>query len=239
MQYRSIHFSSPSDDPQEQKERTGDIVLDGVEVRVLGCLLEKESTTPDYYPLTLNSLVSACNQKTSRDPVVSYTEGTVQTGLEGLQTKGLVHRVTTSDGRVPRYRHVFLGAYGINRAQGAALCILMLRGPQTEGEIRQRSGRLYEFASLQEVEETLQSLMAPQPRPLVAKLERQAGTKEPRYVHLFSGEVAYAPAAPAEVSGPAEATEQRIAGLEEEVERLQQRVENLEAQLAEFRKQFE
>lgn len=238
MQYRTIHFGS-SDHPQEQAERAGDVTLDDVEVRVLGCLVEKESTTPDYYPLTLNSLLSACNQKTSRAPVVSYTEGTLQAALDALQTKGLVHRITTADGRVPRYRHVFLEAYGINRAQGAALCVLMLRGHQTEGEIRQRSGRIYEFASLQEVEETLQSLTAPRDRPLVTKLERQAGTKEPRYAHLLSGNVSVVPVEPAKDPGSGESTDLRIEALEQEVKDLRERVERVEAQLAEFRKQFE
>jgi uncharacterized protein YceH (UPF0502 family) len=238
MQYRTIHFGS-SDQLQEQAERVGDVTLDDVEVRVLGCLVEKESTTPDYYPLTVNSLLSACNQKTSRDPVVSYTEGTVLTALDGLQAKGLVHRITTSDGRVPRYRHVFLEAYGVNRAQGAALCVLMLRGHQTEGEIRQRSGRIYDFASLQEVEETLQSLMALPERPLVTKLERLAGTKEPRYAHLLSGNVSAAQVESSEDSVSVEGADARIETLEQEVEGLRQRVENLEAQLVEFRKQFE
>ncbi len=237
MEYRTIHFSSPSDASKEQDEPLADINLDDIEVRVLGCLVEKESTTPDYYPLTLNSLVSACNQKTSRDPVVSYADEAVRAALETLQAKGLVHRITTSDGRVPRFRHVFFEAYEINKAQAAALCVLMLRGPQTEGEIRHRSGRLYEFASLQEVEETLQSLITTPSRPRVAKLERQAGTKEPRYAHLLSGGMTVVQTTPAAESKQRAAS--RVEILEQEVDGLRQRVEKLETQLAQFRKQFE
>ena len=218
---------------------TGEVVLDEVEIRVLGCLVEKEKTTPDYYPLTRNALLSACNQKSSRDPVVSYNEQTVVASLESLRERGLVHLITTSDGRVPRYRHVFSEALQLSRPQNAALCLLMLRGPQTIGEIRQRSARLYDFASLEEVEDTLKELASRPVQPLVVKLARQAGTKEPRYAQLLSGpagEAAQPEPAPQE---PAPGDREQLQLLEAEVEKLRGQVEQLRAQFEIFQKQFE
>ena len=249
MQYRTIHFNDPAEEPRDSVPPAGSLLLSDEEVRVAGCLVEKETTTPDYYPLTLNALLSACNQKSSRDPVVSYSEQTVREALESLREKGLVHVITTSDGRVPRYRHVFVEALRLTRAQAAALCVLMLRGPQTPGEIRQRTGRLYEFASLEEVEETLRELMSREAQTLAVRLERQAGTKESRYAHLLAGEVSGA-AAPGAVDAPTDKTtssageriqtlQEEVASLREQIGELERHIGDLQAQFAEFRKQFE
>jgi uncharacterized protein len=249
MQYRTIHFNDPAEDPRESVAAVDSLLLSEEEVRVAGCLVEKETTTPDYYPLTLNALLSACNQKSSREPVVAYSEQTVREALESLREKGLVHVVTTSDGRVPRYRHVFVEALRLTRTQAAALCVLMLRGPQTPGEIRQRTGRLYEFASLEEVEETLRELMNREPQTLAVRLERQAGTKESRYAHLLAGEVSGA-AAPGALDAPTDRAtpsageriqtlQEDVASLREHIGELQGQIGDLQTQFAEFRKQFE
>jgi uncharacterized protein YceH (UPF0502 family) len=213
---------------------------------VLGSLFEKENTTPDYYPLTLNALVAACNQKSSRDPVVSYSEDQVQGALDSLREKGLSRMITSSEGgRVPRYRHVFAEAFSLNQAQAAALCVLMLRGPQTAGEIRGRTNRIYEYASLAEVQETLDELAHRIPRALVAQLPRQAGTKEPRYAHLFGGPIdaeAMASLRPEGASSETpvdDDTRQRIGKLESEVESLRAEIDDLKQAWEAFRKQFE
>ncbi len=222
------------------------VVLSPEEIRVLGSLFEKENTTPDYYPLTLNALVAACNQKSSRDPVVSYSDDTVMTALDSLREKGLSRVITSSEGgRVPRYRHVFAEAFSLKQPEAAALCVLMLRGPQTVGEIRGRTNRIYDFASLAEVQETLDELAQRIPRPLVVQLARQAGTKESRYAHLLGGEPPEAePPHPRGVAiEAAEPTSsefgQRVERLESEVETLRGEVEELKGALEVFRKQFE
>lgn len=246
MQYRTVRMAPPS---QRGTDATGfdpEVILSPEEIRVLGALVEKENTTPDYYPLTLNALVAACNQKSSRDPVVSYTDDTVQTALDALREKGLSRVITSSEGgRVPRYRHLFAEAFSLNQPQAAALCVLMLRGPQTVGEIRGRTNRIYDYASLAEVQETLDELAHRVPRPLVVQLARQAGTKEPRYAHLLSGTVEAETAvnprtsvAPPEPAADQE-TGQRIANLESEVESLRAEVNELKQALEGFRKQFE
>ncbi|HDH53322.1 MAG TPA: DUF480 domain-containing protein, partial [Nitrospirae bacterium] len=166
-----------------------DIVLNDIEVRILGCLIEKETATPDYYPLTLNSLVNACNQKSNRSPVVSYEETSVVRGLDGLHEKGLSEKIYKSDSRVPKYQHLFTRKFNLSPGEAAVLCVLMLRGPQTTGEIRGRSDRIYKFDSLNEVEEVLNGLMDKE-QPMLIKLPRRIGRKEPRYMHLFSGEAA-------------------------------------------------
>jgi hypothetical protein len=223
-----------------------DVILSAEEIRVLGSLFEKENTTPDYYPLTLNALVAACNQKSSRDPVVSYSEGTVQSALDSLREKGLSRVITSSEGgRVPRYRHVFAEAFSLNQPQAAALCVLMLRGPQTVGEIRGRTNRIYDYASLAEVQEALDELAHRVPRPLVVQLTRRPGTKESRYAHLLSGESAEeletSPSRGGETASAASAdeTQQRVEKLESEVENLRAEVEELKQTLEVFRKQFE
>src|ERR671912_1254989 len=175
--------------------------LDEVEVRVLGALVEKQLATPDYYPLTLNALVNACNQISNRDPVVSYDERTVERAVDSLRGKNLAYVFYGSESRVPKYKHVMTEIFRLPAPELAAMCVLMLRGPQTVGEVRGRTGRLYEFADLREAEETLDGL-ARRDDPLVAKLPRQAGRKEARYAQLLSGQ----PAVEEEPEGQASAT---------------------------------
>ena len=201
-----------------------DNILTDIEVRVLGALIEKEITTPDYYPLTLNALVAACNQSSNRNPVMHLDETAVMDATEGLREKQLLHRVDRGDSRVVKYRHVLYEAMNWGRPVIAVMCVLMLRGPQTVGEIRTRTGRLYDFTSLDEVELTLSSLMSGD-SPLVTRLARQAGQKEIRYAQLLSGEVRFTEIEP-------EPEIDRIGKLEKEIEDLKQ-------QFAEFRKQFE
>lgn len=163
-------------------------ILNDVEVRILGCLIEKEITTPEYYPITLNALTNACNQKSNRDPVVLYEQTTVVRGLDRLRDKDLAIAVHEAGSRVPKYKHSFREKFGLTEQEVAILCELMLRGPQTIGEIRSRANRMYNFKEgLKEVEEILQGLMERE-EPRVVKLPRQAGKKENRYMHLFSGE---------------------------------------------------
>jgi uncharacterized protein YceH (UPF0502 family) len=200
--------------------------LTDTEVRVLGALIEKEITTPDYYPMSLNALVAACNQSSNRNPVMHLEEGAVADAMESLREKGLAHRVDRGESRVVKYRHVLYEAMNWGRPVIAVMCVLMLRGPQTVGEIRTRTNRLYDFTSLDEVELTLNSLMAGD-SPLITRLPRQSGQKEVRYAHLLSGEVSFT-----EVQAEVEPEEDRIGKLEKEVE-------DLKRQFQEFRKQFE
>src|ERR1700683_54398 len=164
------------------------IQLDDVEVRVLGALMEKEVATPEYYPLSLNALVNACNQKSNREPVVAYDEDTVETALDGLRAKGLAVRISGQDMRVPKHAHRLSEVINLGRREAAVLCVLMLRGPQTTGELRGRTERLYQFDDLEAVDACLARLMEWEPEPLVARLPRQVGYKEVRYAHLLSGE---------------------------------------------------
>ena len=217
-------------------------ILNPVEVRVLGSLIEKQITTPEYYPLTLNALTNACNQISNRDPVVSFDEKTVVRALESLREKQLVWMVTGS-GRVPKYEHRLTEALSLAEQEIAVLCVLMLRGPQTPGEIRGRTGRLYEFQELSEVDLTLEALMSAQPQPLVVKLPRQAGMKESRHAHLLSGEVRVEEQEPAPRLEAAalevRAENERIARLEESLESLRQELTELKQQFLDFKKQFE
>ena len=163
------------------------IQLTEIEARVLGCLIEKAFTTPDYYPLTLNALANACNQKSNRNPVMSLEETSVVRGLDDLRKKGLSEKVHKADSRVPKYQHLFMSKFNLSRSQTAVLCELMLRGPQTTGEIRSRADRMNRFQDLNEVEEILSGLMQGD-EPMVIRLPRMAGQKERRFMHLFSGE---------------------------------------------------
>jgi uncharacterized protein len=206
-----------------------DFILNDEEVRVLGSLIEKEITTPEYYPLSLNALVAACNQSSNRNPVVHYEETTVARALDGLREKKLVHFVDRAESRVTKYRHVVYETLNLGRPAIALMCVLMLRGPQTPGEMRTRTGRLYDFSGLDQVETTLNSLTAGE-SPLVVRLPRQSGQKELRYAHLLSGEVKFVEAAPE--AEPQLDTLERIGRLEKEVEDLKEQFEN-------FRKQFE
>ncbi|HZM86803.1 MAG TPA: YceH family protein [Blastocatellia bacterium] len=218
-----------------------DHILTSVEVRVLGSLIEKEITTPEYYPLTLNALVNACNQISNRDPVVSFDEMTVARALESLREKKLAWMVT-GVGRVPKYEHRFTEALQLAAQEVAVLCVLMLRGPQTVGEIRGRTTRLYEFKELEEVELTLQALLSAQP-PLALKLPRQPGTKESRYAHLLAGAVQIEEREVAPRLEPATVAirqeNERLAALEDETAQLRSDLQELKQQFLDFKKQFE
>ena len=215
--------------------------LNEIEVRVLGSLIEKQITTPEYYPLTLNALVAACNQKNNRNPVTSYAESEIDDALFSLRDKNLAYVFHGSTSRVPKYKHVVPEVMHLSSAEVAALCVMMLSGPQTVGEIRTRGSRLYEFAGLEEVEETLRSLSGREGEPLVTKLPRQPGQKEARFAHLLSGEpsVEQIVEAAAERRPRSASDADRIASLEETVKDLSQRMEELTAQFEEFKKQFE
>jgi uncharacterized protein YceH (UPF0502 family) len=219
-----------------------DVLLNAVEARVLGSLIEKELTTPEYYPLTLNALVNACNQISNRDPVVAYDEKMVVRALESLREKQLAWMVTGAGSRVPKYEHRLVEQLKLAEQEIAVLCVLMLRGPQTIGEIRGRTGRMYEFKELAEVEMTLDSLTSALP-PLVMKLPRQPGMKESRYAHLLAGEVHIEEAPAAARLEPAtlevRAENERLAKLEIEVELLRQELAELKQQFLDFKGQFE
>ncbi len=190
--------------------------LDPIEARVLGALIEKEATTPEYYPLSLNALVNACNQKSNRDPVVDYDDATVEDALDRLREKKLA-LVITGSGRVTKYAQRISETLNLGRRELAVLCVLLLRGPQTLGEIKDRSDRMFSFADLSETESVLDKLADSPEGGLVRKLPRQAGQKEARYVHLLSGEPAIIEAG---ASVPAAAPPTRIAQLEEELKQL-------------------
>jgi len=167
---------------------SSNIVLNAVEVRVLGALIEKDATTPDYYPLSLNALVNACNQKSNRDPVMTLDEGAVRDALEGLHARGLAGPAGGADSRVTKYEHRVYDVLKLGRREVAVLCELLVRGAQTPGELRGRAERVHPFESIEDVHSTLQRLIQREP-PLVAMLPRQPGTKESRYAHLMAGEV--------------------------------------------------
>jgi uncharacterized protein YceH (UPF0502 family) len=231
---------------QWENERV-DFILHPAEARVLGSLLEKDITTPEYYPLTLNALIAASNQKSNRDPVVSYDDQVVTRALESLRAKGFVSSVVGGHNRVPKYAHRFSERLNLGRRELAILCELMVRGPQTPGELRNRASRMYPFSDLDEVETCLRGLMERAPDPLVTRLPHAPGTKEARYAHLLSGEPAVPAAAPVEADAPLPfsmaATEagdpNRLARLEEEVSSLRDEVSQLRQQIEEFRRQFE
>jgi uncharacterized protein YceH (UPF0502 family) len=215
------------------------INLPDTEVRVLGSLIEKQLTTPEYYPLTLNALVAACNQKSNRDPVVSYDETTVTGALDSLRDKNLVYVFYGSNSRVVKYKHMFPNVFELAAPEVAVMAVLMLRGPQTIGELRERTGRLHEFASMGQVQETLDDL-ARRDEPLVVKLERQPGQKDARYAHLLAGEIDVASLSVARerpTSGGAQ--NERMEKLEAEIERLKDDLAAFREEVAEFRKQFD
>jgi uncharacterized protein YceH (UPF0502 family) len=223
-----------------------EITLSAEEARVTGALIEKQVTTPEYYPLTLNALVNACNQISNRDPVVSYDDATVARALESLRDKRLAREVRTADGRVPKYRQVIEELYPLSRAELAVVCVLLLRGPQTPGELRARTERLYPFSDISFVEATLEGLAegAEQRPPLAVKLPRQPGRKESRYAHLLSGPVEADETPERAETGARSAAgraagDERAARLEEEVRALRAGLEELRREFAEFRKQFD
>ena len=213
-----------------------DILLNDIEVRVLGSLLEKSMTTPDYYPLSLNALTNACNQKSNREQVVSYDETTVVRALDSLREKQLV--VLSASSRVPKYAEVFVEIRKLVKREASLLMALLLRGPQTMGELRSRTERIYRFEKLSEVEATLNELSE---SGYVTRLPRMAGRKEPRYAHLFAGDVEIETDAPAPEPAAiiVRAENERIAALEEETHRLRQQFDKLQSAFEAFRKEFE
>jgi hypothetical protein len=213
------------------------------EIRVLGCLVEKESTTPEYYPLSLNALVNACNQKSNREPVMSLDEAAVRNALRSLSDQALV-RSAGNESRVAKYEHRLNELYNFHRHEIAVLCVLFLRGPQTPGELRTRAERMYAFEDLEAVHSALNLLMRREP-PLVKVLPRQPGTKESRYMHLFAGDMAPEVLGESErttggpIASASAADAERIAQLEVEVDALRRELETLREQFASFQKQFQ
>lgn len=217
------------------------IILNPAECRVLGALVEKDITTPDYYPLSLNALVNACNQKNNREPVTNFDEETVRLALRNLSDKNLAGLARGADGRVAKYEHHLQEVFNFTRRETAIMCVLLLRGPQTPGELRGRGERMHPFEDLEDVLTGLQQLMRREP-PLAKALGRRPGTKEIRYAHLLSGDVeaweppdAYANVGHSESSGDSE----RVTHLEEQVAALRQEIAEMKQQMAEFKKQFE
>jgi uncharacterized protein YceH (UPF0502 family) len=216
------------------------IILNEVECRVLGSLVEKEAATPEYYPLSLNALVNACNQKSNRDPVMNLDEAAVREALHSLEQQSLVRSVSRADSRVTKYEHRLQEAYNFYRHEIAILCLLLLRGPQTPGELRSRSERLHSFDDLGAVQSSLQHLMKREP-PLVKTLPRPPGTKEARYAHLLSVDVAQAEQEPRVQIEARESSVDgdRVRKLEGEIAALKNEMADLKQQFALFRKQFE
>ena len=228
--------------------------LTDIEARILGALIEKEITTPEYYPLSLNALVNACNQKSNRAPEMHLDDDAVLQALRTLEQKSFAGKGDNMDGRVKKYEHRLADVFNFTRPEAAVLCELLLRGPQTPGELRSRAERMHHFDDLDAVNSTLRHLIERDP-PLAKLLLRQPGTKEARYTHLLSGDMNAAaesesapppstksviafPSAMASAA-PASSVVDRIAGLEQKVSALQQEISDLKLQLANFRKQFE
>ncbi len=199
------------------------------EARVLGCLIEKERTTPEYYPLTLNALLNACNQKTNRDPVVQYDEQTIEIALDGLNRKGLVSNVSGAGLRAKKFLHLIEAKLGIGSAESAVLCVLLLRGAQTPGEIRGRTGRMHEFAELSELESLLDQ-MTTSDAPLVMQLPKLPGTKEYRYIQLLTGEL--------DLTQMEHASTYSTTPASSTLDELRSEVQELREEIAELRKKF-
>lgn len=215
-----------------------DIMLDETEVRILGCLMEKEMTTPEYYPMSLNALTNACNQKSNRNPVVSYDETVVTKGLERMQGKNLARKTHGAGSRVPKYLHTVLDHFDLSKQEMAILCELLLRGPQTAGELRSHGERMSPFEKLEEVEQTLQGLMEHVPQ-LAIKLPRETGRKERRYMHLCSGVGGTARMEPDSADEPAvPPAQETTVRLEEEIAELRRELEELRQAFAAFKAQF-
>jgi len=213
--------------------------LEPVEVRVIGALIEKELSTPDHYPLSLNALTAACNQSSNRDPVMALEEVAVSQAIDTLRRQGLVRSIQAIGSRVPKYQHLLAEAGELTRAELAVLSVLTLRGPQTQAEVRTRAARLMPGDDSTGVDAALEGLMTREPQPVVTRLARRPGQKEPRYAHLLAGDVTEAiDVAPLQPQSTATAAE-RITALEELVQELRHEVADLRSQLAAFRKQFE
>jgi uncharacterized protein YceH (UPF0502 family) len=215
-------------------------VLNDIEVRILGSLVEKQVTTPEYYPLTINALTLACNQKNNRNPVTSYSENQVAQAVENLRELNLAYVFYGSTSRVPKYKHVMPEVLHLSQTQLALMCVLLLRGSQTVGELRERASRLYEFSSLEEVEETLNSLISREPETLVKRLPRQPGQKETRFAHMLAGEppVEAATEEPSPRRTISRETD-RLSSIQEDVSALKTQMEELRLQFENFKKQFE
>jgi uncharacterized protein YceH (UPF0502 family) len=214
--------------------------LNAIETRVLGSLIEKDITTPDYYPLSLNALVNACNQKNNRDPVMNLDEQSVRDALTTLQERRLAGPASGADSRVPKYEHRLQEVFNFDRREIAIVCVLLLRGPQTPGELRSRTERMYHFETLDDVISTLDRLAQRDPS-LAGILPRQPGTKESRYAHLLSGELPDLNAAQPHMPATAgqNSAGDRLTTLEQEVSHLRQELSEVQQQLAAFRRQFE
>lgn len=212
--------------------------LNVIEARVLGALIEKQVTTPEYYPLTLNALTLACNQKNNRHPVTTFTEAEVMDALESLRQKNLAYVYHGSTSRVPKYKHVATEVLHLNPGELGLVCVLLLRGPQTIGELRDRTARFYEFSSLEEVEQSLKSLATRDTDPLVVKLPVQSGQKEARYMHLLAGEIDIEELEKVEPERRRSSSD-RVGELEQQVAALRAEVADLRTQFDSFKKQFE
>lgn len=219
------------------------IVLNAMEARVLGSLIEKQVTTPEYYPLTLNALTNACNQKNNRDPVLELEETTVVRAIDSLREKSLVSTVTGAGIRVPKYKHNFDETFALSRSEVAIMCVLLLRGPQTTGELRSHTGSMYSFESINDVETALTTLIQRENIPLVRKLPRQAGQKEQRYIHILTNDTGPTKedylALPELARLHVIAENERIAQLEKDAAEFRQQINELQKQFNEFKKQFE
>ncbi len=219
-----------------------DVVLNEYELRVLGALVEKQIATPDYYPLSLNALMNGCNQKSHRDPVVSYDEATVARAIDGLKEKKIIYVFHGSEARVPKYGHLFPKAYELNEVEVAVMCVLILRGPQTPGELRSRTSHLHNIEQLSDVETTLQSLSSRE-QPLVVRMARLPGARESRYAHLFGGPVSVddVTASPkTELATPRVPVDDgRLARFEEEIRSMRREIDELKQEFAKFKSQFE
>ncbi len=202
------------------------------EARIIGSLIEKEFTTPEYYPLTINSLTNACNQKSSRNPVVSFDEILVEIEVQKLRDKALISKVTGPELRVPKYRQIFTQHYNLTKPQTAVLCVLLLRGAQTIGEIKGRCYRIYEFMDLAETEEVLEGLIKIENGPFVIKLPKELG-KENRYTHLFCGE----PLLSEQIKEPS--INERLASIEKEVDTIKEMYSSLKTEFERFKKSFD
>ncbi len=214
-------------------------IINEIEARVLGSLVEKQLTTPEYYPLTLNALTAACNQKSNREPVMSLGETELLAAIDSLREKNLVYLYYGSTSRTVKYKHMLPNVFDLDPAGTAVIALLLLRGPQTVGELRGRSDRLYEFGGLDEVQAALDDL-ANRNEPLVLRLERQPGQKESRYAHLLSGEVDQAAIATvASVARSSGGSNERIEKIENDLESVRLELEQFKQEFAEFRKQFE
>ena len=221
--------------------RATNVLLTETEARVLGSLVEKDITTPDYYPLSLNALVNACNQKSNREPVMNLNDDAVRQALHSLNEKGLAGNASgAGDSRVAKFEHRMQEAFNLTRPETALLCALLLRGPQTPGELRGRAERLHRFEDLTDVQSTLQKLMTRE-EPLAKVLPRQPGTKEARYAHLLCGDKPEweAPAPVVEARSESGVDDERIVRLEEEVAALRKEMADLRDEVLRFRRQFE